>query len=99
MFCIGCIGCASYVIIGPGRVSCGTWLQDSNSKSPLYYAQSAWIAGFVTAFNYYMPLDTKGADVNGMEAWITGYCSQNPLDNLAKASAALVKELQTRSQN
>ncbi len=88
----------SYMIYGSGTASCGTWIESrkmiSNGVGP------QWLAGFLTAFNLYGYWEEdigKGIDINGLAGWIDNYCKNNPLDNLARASEALITELLVKS--
>ena len=59
--------------------------------------QTAWVQGFISAFNYYggatAPDIASGTDANGVFAWIDNYCAAHPLDTIATATIALVSEL------
>ena len=63
-------------------------------------AQTAWVQGFLSAFNYYggatAPNIVTGIDANGVFAWIDNFCAGHPLDTIATASVALISELSNR---
>jgi hypothetical protein len=91
-------------ILGTGNRSCPAWLQDSAANSWGALIDHAWVQGYITAFNKYTDnADSQngdisaGIDVAGLFAWIDRYCQAHPLDNLARASGALIRELQNRS--
>jgi hypothetical protein len=64
-------------------------------------AQSAWVTGYVSAFNNYAEHQSgdisAGTDTDGLFSWIDTYCRSNPLDNLFHASGALIRELEKRA--
>jgi hypothetical protein len=62
--------------------------------------QTAWVLGFLTAFNYYQSNTgdvANGIDANGLFAWIDNYCLAHPLDRIANATIALITEVSNRS--
>jgi hypothetical protein len=74
----------------------GTMYTQTGSDIP---GQTQWIAGFLTAFNYYQsatPNVAEGTDMNGIFAWIDTYCAAHPLEPIAKAAIALVVEFSKR---
>ncbi|HUE11920.1 MAG TPA: hypothetical protein VMQ54_13305 [Steroidobacteraceae bacterium] len=89
------------LIIGTGNESCGTWLQNRGSQSYAEASQLSWLAGYVTAFNNYAEHQSgnisDGTDADGLFSWVDAYCQANPLDNLFRASGALIRELERRS--
>ena len=61
--------------------------------------QTAWIQGFMSAFNYYASESgdvSGGTDANGVFAWIDSYCAGHPIDIVATAAIALITELSQR---
>jgi hypothetical protein len=96
LFLIGQVGAQEYAVLGQGNVSCGSWLNDRKGDDARTSNRTAWILGYVTAFNQYGS-KPKG-DISGgksteeIMAWIDSYCGQHPRDNLYNASAALVDE-------
>lgn len=88
----------SYKVMGGGIASCGDWV---SSKDPLRIQLAHWVLGFVTAMNVNRAASMPGIEnadvVNGangdaIEGWITDYCTQNPLKNVAQAAVELYKE-------
>jgi hypothetical protein len=90
------------MILGTGNESCGTWLQNRAAQSYAEAAQLSWVGGYVTAFNNYAEHQSgnvsAGTDVDGVYSWIDAYCQANPLDNLFRASGALIRELERRAR-
>lgn len=59
----------------------------------------AWIMGFVSGAGYGYSMNDRmlaETDYEGGTAWIEKYCSEHPLDELARASISLVEELSAR---
>ena len=81
---------AAYSMVGPGGVSCGSWVQARRGSSP-DYAQEGWVLGFLSGVGFMGaprqdPLN--GMDAAGVFVWLDNYCLANPLASLAAASAA-----------
>ncbi len=90
-----------YNILGQGNRSCGKWTQGRKKDDWPQRAAEAWILGFITAYNFYVPglsNVAKGTDVVGREAWIDNYCRDHPLDKIVDATEALIKHLKTRQR-
>ena len=83
-------------VLGQGNISCVSWIESRGDDNTLAATRTAWVLGFVTAFNQYG--SKPEGDVSGgkgteeIKAWIDKYCGQHPSDNLYRASDALVKE-------
>ncbi len=79
-------------VLGQGNVLCSSWLENHSSND----ARTAWILGYVTAFNQYRsskPSDvSQGTTAEEMMGFISKYCGNHPTDNLYRASAALVDQ-------
>jgi hypothetical protein len=84
-------------VLGQGNISCDSWIESRGDGNPLATARTAWVLGFVTAFNQYRSRpegDVSGEkDTEVLMVRIDDHCKRHPLDNLYKASAALVDEL------
>jgi hypothetical protein len=82
---------------GKGNISCDSWIKSRGGGNPVAAARTAWVLGFVTAFNQYRSKPegdvSGGKDTEVLMARIDDYCRLHPLDNLYNASAALVDEL------
>ncbi len=83
-------------VLGQGNVSCSSWLENHTSND----ARTAWILGYVTAFNRYgssKPSDvSQGTTAEEMMGFINNYCRNHPTDNLYRASAALVDQFRQK---
>ena len=91
----------TYTVLGQGNQSCGKWTQDSRDpNSTAAIADLVWVLGYVSAYNNYASASSgdvsSNTDVNGIEAWIDGYCANHPLDKIAGAAAELIIELKKR---
>ena len=97
------------ILMGVGASSCGEWLQFRSAQinngniqqiSAALQAE-AWIDGFLSGFNIGKPPgpDLLQSQPNGfaLNAWVDNYCRSKPLDPIASAAIALVKDLQQRT--
>jgi hypothetical protein len=88
---------AAEAVLGQGNISCASWIESRGDGNPVAATRTAWVLGFITAFNQYgskPPGDVSGGrDTEGLMARIDEHCKRHPLDNLYNASAALVDEL------
>lgn len=84
-------------LLGQGNVSCSSWIERRAAAEDEAGTMTAWILGYITAFNQYSSdrvTDVSGGqDTDALTGWIDRYCEANPTANLHKASAALVEEL------
>jgi hypothetical protein len=81
---------------GNFEVSCGTVTRSSPTQRSVY---GAWAMGFLSGAGYAHAAAGIGlttTDYDGGIAWIEKHCSERPLDTLADASIALVRELARR---
>ena len=88
---------AAEAVLGQGNISCDSWIQSRGDDNPLAATRTAWVLGFVTAFNQYgsKPAGdvSGGKDTEVLMVRIDDHCRLHPLDNLYNASVALVDEL------
>ena len=88
---------AAEAVLGQGNISCASWVESRGDDNTLAATRTAWVLGFVTAFNQYG--SKHEGDVSGgkatevLMARIDDHCKRHPLENLYNASAALVDEL------
>jgi hypothetical protein len=84
-------------ILGQGNISCTSWIESRRDDNPLAATRTAWVLGFITAFNQYGPKPQRdvsgGKDTDVLMARIDDHCKRHLLDNLYNASVALVDEL------
>jgi hypothetical protein len=84
-------------VLGQGNISCDSWIKSRGDGNPVAAARTAWVLGFVTAFNQYRSKPegdvSGGRDTEVLMLRIDDHCRLHPLDNLYKASTALVDEL------
>jgi hypothetical protein len=94
---------------GPAYASCGSW----TAGSPVILSPPRsngtgdrgifliWVEGFVTGAGFAGPENIKTAttDADGIQGWVTKYCTDHPLDSLLVAAASLVAELRTRAKS
>jgi hypothetical protein len=81
-------------VLGQENISCDSWIESRGEDNPLATARTAWVLGFVTAFNQYRSRDVSGGkNTEVLMVRIDDHCRLHPLDNLYDASSALVDEL------
>lgn len=86
----------TYTTYGSGNSSCGEWLQSSAAGLTHEMRRTlllSWVLGFVSGVGYSGVHHLKATDGSGVEVWIDRYCETRPLDTLARAAAALTREL------
>src|SRR5713101_4368108 len=85
---------AAEAVLGQGNILCSSWIESRGDDNPLAATRTAWVLGFVTAFNQYGSKPegdvSGGKDTEVLMARIDAHCKRHPLDNLYNASAALV---------
>ena len=95
-----------------GNKTCVEWTQIQDERRPVnsggtmltemgsdITAQTQWITGFLTAYNYFQsatPNVAEGTEINGVFARIDTYCAAHPLDPIARAAIAVIDELSRR---
>jgi hypothetical protein len=77
-------------VLGQGNISCSLWLEGRQTDSLSAASRTAWVLGFMSAFNQY-GLTSERADVSEgksseeLMAWIDNYCRQHQGDHLHMA--------------
>jgi hypothetical protein len=90
-------------VLGQGNISCSLWLEGRQTDSPSSASRTAWILGFISAFNQY-GLQSQGADVSEgkntdeLMGWIDNYCRQHQGDDLHTASEAFIDDFRQRNR-
>jgi hypothetical protein len=88
-------------VLGQGNISCGSWLENRRGDDAQVSSRTAWILGYITAFNQYGSKPqgdvSGGKDTEEMTAWIDDYCRHHLTDNLYRASAALIDDLKQKT--
>jgi hypothetical protein len=89
-----------HAVLGQGNVSCASLLNDHKGDDARASSRTAWVLGYVTAFNQYGSKPqgdvSEGKGTEEIMAWVEKYCEQHPNDSLYSASAALVREFRQR---
>jgi hypothetical protein len=99
IFCglLSCQVVAAEAVLGQGNISCSSWIESRGDDNPLAATRTAWVLGFITAFNQYGSKPegdvSGGKDTEVLMVRIDDHCKRHPLDNLYNAAAALVDEL------
>ncbi len=90
----------TYNVLGAGTKSCGKWMEARKDDSWESLILINWVWGFVTSYNRYVHKGGVGVEGNidneGLMAWVDQYCRDNPLENVANASQALIYKLNSR---
>jgi hypothetical protein len=90
-------------VLGQGNISCDSWIKTRGDGNPVAATRTAWVLGFVTAFNQYRSKPegdvSGGKDTEVLMLRIDDHCRLYPLDNLYNASSALVDELRQWIRN
>jgi hypothetical protein len=82
-----------YTIYGFGARSCGAWVEARREESLTATAYEGWMLGFVSGYGYGSEDQLRVTDAKAMSVWLDNYCQAHPLDTIAVASQALVREL------
>jgi hypothetical protein len=83
----------TYTNYGTGVSSCGRWIVETGD---VHFMNVNWVLGFLSGVGYAATRDLRETDSAGIDKWITKYCEEHPLDTVATAAQALVRELTTR---
>jgi hypothetical protein len=83
-------------VYGAGSLTCGQWTADRAAAGEPFRVELSWVLGFVTAFQWNSGDPMADADVGGMDAFITKYCADHPVQNVSDAASVLVAELKFR---
>ena len=79
-----------------GAKTCAAFMSDHKAQSWAYNADTAWVTGYLTAYNALTP-DTSNilgdTDVSGAMLWLQKYCLAYPDNGLADAMLALTAHL------
>lgn len=81
--------------------SCGAWTAEASNRSSLK-AQllSWWVMGWVSGAASILAdenVPLARTDAQGINQWITTYCTEHPLDPLPNAGGQLVDEMKKRA--
>jgi len=82
-----------------GSKSCGIYVKEYEEKDINAAVNLMWLKGYISGHNY---SDNKNLgsnlDSESMSLWVYIYCKENPLEHTPVAAAALITELEKRSQ-
>ncbi len=100
---VGSFSAHGYMRYGDGNRSCGEWTQIQENGDAAAVAQ--WVLGWVSAAGYYTVakgIDNDSGilasiDSQAIETWVDDYCRRKPLNTVAHAAEAAVKELAKRA--
>jgi len=88
-------------VLGQGNLACSSWLERRAGDAVDAATMTAWVLGYITAFNQYVSAPqgdvSGGQNTKELTAWIDDYCRQNPTDNFYNASAALVAKFRQKT--
>jgi hypothetical protein len=92
-------------MLGAGASSCGDWLSErqaavtTQKPSAALWGESQWILGFIAGANVGIAPDMNlidGTTGTALMVWVDNYCKEHPLENVATAASALLRELVRR---
>lgn len=84
----------THYFYGAGLESCGSWTAMRRlEKTSNYYADVAWIQGFLSAAGAYFLTAPRETDADAIDGFVDNYCRDHPLEKLSLAAHALVNEL------
>lgn len=90
-----------YTILGAGGRPCGSWLQARNPSTEREVLQS-WVLGYITSVNANVLTTTQdvaaGMSPEKLFSWIDTYCTEHPLDSIARATGGLLDNLRVKSK-
>jgi hypothetical protein len=71
---------AAEAVLGQGNISCLSWIESRGDDNPLAATRTAWVLGFVTAFNQYGSKPqgdvSGGKDTEALMARIDDHCKR-----------------------
>ena len=88
---------------GPAGASCGSWtagtpVSATSEGSGNRASYMLWTEGYVTGAGYVLAARDSillaDTDMQGIQTWMTKYCTDHPLDSLLVAATQLVVELE-----
>jgi hypothetical protein len=85
------------MVYGQGTKSCGAWTTDAavpthDVRYRAHTENKSWVVGYVTGATA-GGMRLRQSDSLGMVTFIDQFCQANPLDDISKATFALVKAL------
>jgi|SRR6188474_3111302 hypothetical protein len=91
---------AEEAVLGQGNVSCKTWSSDRDSSEAS--GRVAWVLGFITAFHQYGPRPERdvssGSSTQQITELVDHHCSQDPADNVYRATLAVIDEYKRKRE-
>jgi hypothetical protein len=88
-----------FAVFGSGELSCQRWLDDRRLGNESARQSEMWVAGFLTAYNFYVYKDydiTERFDDAVVLEWLDEYCRDRPQNKLVVASHELLQMLRRR---
>jgi len=82
--------------VSQGRPSCGEWINKGKDGSWGRTIYTAWVAGYITAYNIHKPdvYNILGStDMESVLLWMDKYCRENPLNTSDDGMETLIDEL------
>jgi hypothetical protein len=89
----------NFATYGSGELSCLRWLDDRGADNESARQSEMWVAGYLTAYNFYIYKDydiTDRFDGQRILQWIDEYCQDRPPNRLVVATHELVQMLRRR---
>jgi hypothetical protein len=92
------------VMVGPGTVSCGTYLSRRAADPGIELLFFSWAQGYLSRMNYYetqlaglnrMNLKPSGFGIPQQIEWVNNYCSTNRTQEYSKAVFELYRRIRS----
>jgi hypothetical protein len=85
-----------FQVYGAGSLPCERWTTDRAQGGENFRVELSWVLGFVTAFQWNAEDGMEDTNVAAMDAFMSKYCHDHPLQNVSDAASALAAELRFR---
>lgn len=88
-----------FEVFGSGRLTCERWLADRRLGNASSQQSEMWVAGYLTAYNFYVYRDydiTERFDGEYLLEWIDDYCRERSPNLVVVAAHELVQMLRRR---
>jgi hypothetical protein len=89
----------AFDMIGNGVFSCGEWVADHLHQDAVSIGDDAWLAGYLSAYNFYTEDKVLTLpDEGGRSGWMGNYCRNHPLEKIYLAADQLILELKRQAR-
>lgn len=85
----------TYTLYGPTSTSCGGFTQQLPRDQAVI---QWWLYGYVSGVGRAASFDLEHTQTVAIDAWLSKYCAEHPLDTIEMAGDVLVDELKVRAK-